>query len=383
MPTADNPLVGTGHTQDQTIAALSKVLNPEGQSDAEAAPAKDNPEQEAKPENPRDDESGKYVSKEPDASAEDAESDAELEGQDEEVTLEAEPAESEDDDLEELPGDIKGLAEAIGIDEKEFTSNMMVEVKLNGKVEKVSLSEALDGYQRIEDYRTKTADLSEQRKADTVEREAIAAERKHYAEQLGPFIQQATQAMQQDDVRLGEMLDINSANYNPEGYVREKARLDGEKVRLDAARQEHDRINQVQSEEGHKAFLADVAEHEKALIEAIPEWGIDSDKATRDLNEIRAYAVSQGVPKELADNEFRSSTLLIARKAMLFDQLQAKAPEAVKKVRKLPKVLKAGAKKDRVDPNVAQHRVNMNRLRKSGSVTDTTEVLKSMNILNR
>jgi len=157
--------------------------------------------------------------------------------------------------------------------------------------------------------------------------------------------------------------------------------MDSEQLRLDAARQEHDRISQQQANEGHAAFMKEVADHEQALVDVVPEWGRDPEKAKSDLNDIRAYAVSQGAPKELVDREYRSYTLLMARKAMLYDQQQAKAPEVTKKLRKLPKVLKAGAKKERVDPEVAQHRVNLSRFSKSHSVKDAAAVFKSMKIV--
>jgi hypothetical protein len=383
---SDNPVEGTGISTDQAAAAIGSILNPQGQAEAEPAPVEDNPVAAQEPEAPAEgrvrDEGGRFVAKEPDAPAEEAEPDADPEGEPEtdpeDELAEPEDAAPEDDELEELPDTLEGLAEAMEIDAKDLRDALKAKVKVNGEEMEVSLAEALDGYQRLEDYREKTAGVAEDRKAFEAEREAVTAERKHYADQLGPFIQQFGQRLAQDDAKLNDMLNPDSVSYDPEGYVREKARLDVEKQQLDNARQEHDRIQQQQQNEAHQTFLADVAEHEKALIEAVPDWGKDPEMAKKDLADIRAYAVSQGAPKELVDQEFRSYTLLLARKAMLYDQAQKKTPATLKKVRKLPKVMKSGAKKEKVDPKARQHRVNMDRLRKSGSVKDAAAIFREI-----
>ncbi len=264
--------MGTGINESQAASRIANILNPQGQADGIPANVEDNPAQAGDGQRSRD-EHGQFKAKEPDAPAEDAEPDAKtLDGQGDEATPEAD-AKSEDvadDDLEDLPDTLNGLAEAMGMDAKELSAALKAMVKVNGEDREVTLSEALNGYQRLEDYRIKTAELAESRKADTTERDAIAAERKHYAERLGPFLQQAEQRLSQDDAKLTDMLNPDSMEYNPEGYIREKARLDGERLQVDAARQEQERIRQVEATETHKRFMADVADHEQALVPPSP-----------------------------------------------------------------------------------------------------------------
>jgi len=378
MPNTDNPLTGTGLSEAEATAAIGNILNPQGQSEAEAAPVEDNPEGQKRAED------GKFAAKEPDAPADDAETDMEAEeGQGEEdatpdAEMEAQEADPEDSELVDMPETLDGLAELLELDAQAL-KDMKVTVKEDGKSRDIPLAEALDGYQRLEDYRSKTADVAEAKKAFRAEQDAVAAERKHYAEQLGPMVQQMQARLAQDDAKLVKMLDPDSSAYDPEGYVREKARLDTERAQATVAQAEADRIAQQTNAENHQRFMAEVAEHEQALIAANPSWGKDAVKAKKDLDEIRSYVVSQGAPKELVDNEFRSYTLLLAQKAMLYDKQQQRKPEVTKKVRKLPKTVKSGPQRERVDPNVKQHQVNLSRLGKSGSVKDAAAVFKSGN----
>ena len=66
----------------------------------------------------------------------------------------------------------------------------------------------------------------------------------------------------------------------------------------------------------------------------------------------------------------------MARDAMLYRRQQEGKPATLKKVRKLPKVLKSGAKKEPTNPKVDQHRVNMKRLKQTGSVRDAAALMK-------
>ena len=376
MPNTDNPLQGTGLSENEATDAIRNILNPsvEGQSAAEAASVEDNPEPQGK--------------EEPDATAPEAEPDAEVEeGQGEEdatpdTEAEAQEAAPDDDDFVDMPETLNGLAELLELDANAL-NDLTVTVKNDGKSREIPLKEALDGYQRLEDYRTKTATLADEKKAFQPEKDAIAAERKHYADTIGPMVQQIQQRLAQDDAKLVKMLDPDSTSYNPEGYVVEKARLDGERAQATLLQQEHDRIAQQHQAEAHQKFQADIMEHEQALLNAHPEWAKNPDKAKTDIETIRAYAVSQGAPKELIDREYRSYALTIAEKAMKWDKAQERKPAIAKKVRKLPKTVKSGPKQEKASPEVTQHRVNLSNLRKSGNVRDAAKLFRDGGYLTR
>ena len=57
----------------------------------------------------------------------------------------------------------------------------------------------------------------------------------------------------------------------------------------------------------------------KVLQENVPDWGNDL------YNEIRSYAVSQGLPQEQVDQYVDPNVIMILNKARLYDQTKATA----------------------------------------------------------
>jgi len=360
-----NPL-GKGSSEDAAVEKMKQMggaeafIHREPNPEAESAPPEANPEGKAR------DNQGRFT-KEP---AEEQEvSQEDLSSEDQEEPVEAQP----DEDVVELADTLEGLAEQLDI-EPDVLKTLKVKVKEHGEETQVTLQDALNGHLAEREFQRKSADIAEKNREIESIQASVSAERQHYADQLTPFIQQLSQVVQTGEQGLMDMLNQDSPNYDPEGYMREKIRHDALKQAEDAARQEQQRIINLQAQEHARFVERDMDENEQKLIAAIPAWK-DRDVGRKELDNLRRYAVEHGIPKQLVEKEYRAPFLLTLRKAKMYDDLQASQPQ--KKVKGLSKVLKPGVSKGVEDPAKQRHLVNLKRFRKDKSVESAAALFKS------
>lgn len=259
---------------------------------------------------------------------------------------------------EELPDNVDDLAKALGMEPDDLASHLKIRIKVNGEERLVTLKEAAQGQQLEADYRRKTAELAEQRKAGD---ERIQAEIQQRVQTLDILARDFASNV------LGSPPDPNMAMEDPARYVAEKARYEANLQKLQASRQEIQRLTQEQQ---NRALQA----NEAKLRERMPEWAKDEDKGRKEIGEIRNYLMKQGIAPQLAQSVFEADHLLIARKAMLYDRLQESKPDIANKLKELPKVLKPGG----IRPgNVRNEQAvtALNRLKRSGSVKDAAALI--------
>ena len=77
------------------------------------------------------------------------------------------------------------------------TETSLYTIKIDGKDTDVTLDELKSGYQKDSDYRKKTTELAEQRKAFEGQAQAIHAERQQYAQALGQVQTEASKQLAQ------------------------------------------------------------------------------------------------------------------------------------------------------------------------------------------
>ncbi len=149
-----------------------------------------------------------------------------------------------------------------------------------------------------------------------------------------------------DEASIESLLDPNSPSYDPESYLSAKRQIDEKRAMLHHAQSQAAEMERQQQEQRHQLYLRDVAENERLLVDAIPEWGRDPEKGKREIQDVRNYVKSQGVPADVADQVYAAPMLLIARKAMLADRAAETRKRAEgKKANPAPKLAKPGAKK--------------------------------------
>jgi len=186
----------------------------------------------------------------------------------------AQPA--EDGDKETEPAEIDLTAEG----------NRKIKVKVNGKTVTMTLAEAAKGVQLEHDYRAKTSDVAEQRKAFEAERAGWTTERQNHAASLRTLYE-AFQAPLVGQPPTMEMLDPSNAKYDPASYMLQKAQYEERVGKYRQSVQELDRMQAQDQARAQQASAAQLKEQRAALVEAIPDFG-DPVKGQKLSADIRA-----------------------------------------------------------------------------------------------
>lgn len=257
---------------------------------------------------------------------------------------ESDTVEAADDDAEEAP-----------------KLDSLVTVKINGKEQKVTLKEAIDGYQRQADYQGKTQALAEQRKALEVERKQSEEYRNYYAQQLQVMEQQLQQFLPQEP--NWEQLHRDDPINFP---IIEKQWRDL-KERAAYTQAEKARLAEIASYEQQAQLQQLVQEGRKFIVEKMPEWK-DEAKWNAARGKLREYGQTVGFTQEELAQAYDPRAIVLLEKARRYDALQANKPKP-QVASKGPKPLRAGntASSPRQFTDIAKVK---QRLKSSGSVSD-------------
>jgi hypothetical protein len=278
--------------------------------------------------------------------------------EDDETSYEDEQASEEDSPDDEESESV----EAAEDDAEEATDpDSLVTVKINGKTQKVTLKEAIDGYQRQADYQGKTQALAEQRKAVESERRQTEEYRNYYAQQLQVMDQQLQQILPQEP--NWEQLHRDDPINFP--FIEKQWRDLKERAAYTQAEQA--RISAIASQEEQAQLRHLVDEGRKFIVEQMPEWK-DESKWNAARGQLREYGQKIGYsPEELAQ-AYDPRAILVLEKARRYDALQANKPKP-QQAANGPKPLKAGnvASSPRQSTDIAKVK---QRLKSSGSVND-------------
>lgn len=246
-------------------------------------------------------------------------------------------------------------------------------VKVDGAEVEVTRDELLKGYSRQADYSKKTADLAAQRAQVEQTAQAFAAERQQYQAHLTQLSQALGLQLQEQETQTNwrELLDSNPAE-----YLKQRHLLEERQAAFQRATAATQRLSQEQAQQAQQSYHQRLAQEHQALLDKLPEWQ-DADKARTEKAALAAYMQKAGVSEDAAKSAAHHADLLVmARKAMLYDQAQTKTVEAVKKVQALPpKTLKPGVSE--VSATDGRTR-GMKALARSGSTDDAANVLMSL-----
>lgn len=194
-------------------------------------------------------------------------------------------------------------------------------VKVRGEELEVPLSELLNGYSRTEDYKAKTAEVAEQRRA-------LATE---YADKLEQQVQLFTSL--DPILQAAQNIDWNQlAAEDPTAYVQFKAQYDSRVQALQQAQQQIVAARQETEAKQAQELQSYYMQQREALVAARPELS-DPAKLNAFGEKVANYLNGLGfTPQEIAQtNDHRA--LLVAEKARMWDELQkAKTTAEAKKV---------------------------------------------------
>ena len=284
-----------------------------------------------------------------------------------------EPQEEVTDELfESVEGDnIEDTTEANSKAQEE-----LYKVKIGDQELKVTLDEALKGYQRESDYTKKTQDLGDQRRElqsqrDTLNKEldAVKNSRTQYEQQLTELSRQLNQTNNIDWENL--------YRENPAEYVRLKAEDDKRKETLQVAQQEQQRIQQEKRSEQEKIYQDYLVKERQILSEKMPVYA-DKEKGPELVKKLTNFAIENGYSEQEIAMMVDHRAILLLADAYRYNQIK-KSKLANKKVKSKPKTITSNASnitEDSADRQNIDKR--MSRLKQSGHIQDAKNVLKEM-----
>ena len=138
---------------------------------------------------------------------------------------------------------------------------------------------------------------------------------------------------------------------------------------------EQQRVQTAIQADRQTALEAHLVEQQRIIAAKLPEWK-DEQKATAEKTAIRDYLIKQGFEAAELSNVTDARSVLMARKAMLYDQMVVKAAAAAKKVATLPNKAErpGGGESQTLDRRDAAFQ----RLSKSGRVEDAASVIAGL-----
>lgn len=251
-------------------------------------------------------------------------------------------------------------------------------VKVDGEASEATIDELVRSYQ-IQSAAEKRLEEAKVR-ARTIQDEATAKSLKvdEHMAMAARVIQAAESALTRDIEKsnLAQLRDTDPAEYAA-AITDFKARRDEvEAMKVEAVQtyRAYSDATQEELKKQHEERL--LVEHE-ALLNAVPEWK-DATKAQAEKTKLGEYLVGgMGFdPNDIA-TAADHRLFVMARKAMLYDEMQTHNNAATKKIATVPKVLKPGAPKPQDQITRENEQKLRDRLRRTGSIDDAFALLQA------
>lgn len=265
---------------------------------------------------------------------------------------------------QELSGNEEATDEADA--EQTFT------VTIDGKPVQLTAAEIAENHKnglRQKDYTQKTMAAAETVKAAEAEASKAKQAREEYAQKLNHYAISTEAQLNAIAAELTQdLLDTD-----PVGYLTKQRTLQEGQAKLQQAHGELSKLTAQQQEERAAAETAYFSDQQAKLLAKVPEWK-DPKRQDSDVAAMKEYLGTQEfTPDEMHFPDHR--LVILAKKAMQFDQLMERAKGAVKKVAALPtKVERSGAPET---GNTKQAEA-MKRLSKTGSVDDAANAFSHL-----
>ena len=247
-----------------------------------------------------------------------------------------------------------------------------VTIKIDGKDVEVPLSELKNGYQRQADYTRKTMEVSEQRKAAEAQIAQAQQERQAYAANLQRMQAQLEGALQeqQQKVNWEELLQSD-----PVEYLKQQHQAQARQAQLSQVYAEQQRVAALQQAEQAQARQSYLAQQQDELLAKLPDWK-DESKAKAEKTALRDYLLESGYDRQTVDTITDAKAVLLARKAMLYDQMVGKASAAAKKVSALPQRVERPGQGE--NPGLDRRSSAFQKLSKSGRAEDAAALFATI-----
>jgi len=283
---------------------------------------------------------------------------------------EQEPAEEDEQPEEETE---QKSEEDDGEGDSESGDDPIFEVPLpGGETAEVPLSELAASYSRLQDYKAKTAEVANARRALEQERLQELAKVQETQGQLRQTLEFYQSMNPVGDAPSPSMLDPNSMDYNPDKYHLDKANYDRRLGEYYRATQQLQQVNEQQKQIQQQQQQAIVTDEMNKLKEVWPEF-YDETKAS----EVRSafldglqqhYGIDPQTVSTVLDHRF----YLMAKDALAFKGVKKDAPQVSARLKIKPKVVKPGTR-TQSKPQAKQLAEARARLKRSGKEADAAD----------
>lgn len=273
---------------------------------------------------------------------------------------------TDDQDAEANEGDGEEEDDATEGDPEPFYT-----VKIDGKEERVTLKEALDGYQRNKDYTRKTQEVAEVRKALDAETAGARQQRTEYVnilkvlnERLGAADQERTEA------------DWNALRASdPTKYATEWTDFQRRTEQRNAIKAEQTRVETEQRAEDTNKFKAYLTGERTKLQAALPILK-DPVKGPEEIKAIRKFASDTfGYSEAELDKAYDHRILLIVNMARQWDNHSKALAAARTKVKRAPDLPEPGPRTPLVNRKARAKAEQMKTLERTGKIDDAVALM--------
>ena len=128
---------------------------------------------------------------------------------------------------------------------------------------------------------------------------------------------------------------------DPVEYLQQQRIAQERQAQLQQVYAEQQKVAALQQAESQNAYVRHLQAQQEDLLAKLPEWK-DEAKSKAEKVAIREYLASQGYEQNAIDSIADARAVILARKAMLYDQMVGKASAAAKKVSTLPTKVEIG-----------------------------------------
>ncbi len=285
---------------------------------------------------------------------EDTETDT-LDDEDDVETVEIDANEEDDDPVEEAEPDND---EEVDIEEVELNDDLEIEVLVNGKAEQASLGQLKRLFGQEKALTQKSQEVANQRK----EAETNIGKTNVVMQKLIEKAEARWKPYSEVDMLLASKT-MDDADF---GQLRKEAQDAADDLKF--LQEEADNYFGELQHQQQLALQKQAQEAVKVLEQDIPEWN------NQLYDDIRSYAVSQGLPEEQVNTYVDPVVIKLLNKARLFDA--AKQVTTTKKKRVAKKVLKT-SKAPNMDANAKarKQKAAQAKLRNSNDIDDITQAI--------
>ena len=296
----------------------------------------------------------------------------------EDQAMPSEEAVEESDDFDAEPEEEDQTDE--DADEGDYEEQDVYTVRVNGEDVDVTLDEALKGYQRESDYTRKTQQLAEQRKqleAEQSEFQAVQAQTAQLRDAYGQTLQQLQQQLQ-NGLQQEPDWDAAYQQLDAKEYTRLVQDWNARKDNLQKVQAEQARVAKEQAKESESMMRAHLAQQSELMLEKLPQWRDEKVRLT-ERDELITYAKSLGYTDDEIANAADHRAIVALYHSWQLSKLNAAKPEAKKRVRKAPKMAKAGVPRSKNEVAARRKAKLADRHASEGSIASAVDLLLARN----